>query len=50
MKDECYDCKYNDHGYCHRRSPVIGKDHHAVWPFVYSNDWCGDFEKREYKE
>ena len=55
----CADCKYfdTDNSEC-RRYPSIGKNlvtgdstyFEGQWPYVASNDWCGEFQPKEKDE
>ena len=48
----CDECRFFDNrgggsGGCRRRSPARhGERGDAVWPFVYSKSWCGEWEPR----
>lgn len=50
---DCCACKYFVEdgngigaGRCHRRAPVAGCREGAVWPNVWSEYYCGEFEPR----
>jgi hypothetical protein len=53
VKKECRECKWCDEDTCgaptcRRHAPITLEDKgaHRVWPFIYLDDWCGDWEMR----
>jgi hypothetical protein len=34
-------------GECRKHTPRVARDGRAQWPATKSNDWCGEFERRE---
>ncbi len=58
-KAKCETCRFWDQwhvgavdGMCRRRSPPPGMppmdgDLAASWPITRTNDWCGEYEKKE---
>lgn len=39
----CFNCRFFRPNLCRRHAP-IGIDPRERWPFVISEDWCGDHE------
>jgi len=48
-KPMCGECAWLDKGItCRRFPPKQTKNlHYAVWPNVYTTDWCGEYKARE---
>lgn len=52
----CPGCSYPNEIRCQRHAPqiglsdVYGGQQRAQWPLVAREDWCGDYELREYRE
>ena len=51
----CGACQYfvldgrtNGSGRCQRRAPVADHRKRAVWPHVWTDYWCGEFEPRQH--
>jgi hypothetical protein len=55
MTRQCGDCEFfarfdDEAGECRRRAPsptVYQQDSFARWPFVNTDDWCGDFKEKQ---
>jgi hypothetical protein len=45
--EQCSNCRYIRSGSCRRWSPkVLGDSGTAIWPLVYLDDWCGEYEQK----
>ena len=55
--DKCEMCRWYRNGLCIKSPPTIFKidvmeDHHyydTVWPYVQKDDFCGSFEKGDWR-
>lgn len=56
-KRECRICEYSSftleengsltEGECHRYPPIIKTGENTEFPFVFPDDWCGEFKEEE---
>ena len=58
MKQYCKNCKYHySNRQCRRHAPQLliktsqadGYIEKTIFPTMYDNDWCGDFERKDKK-
>ena len=43
-KNTCGDCRYYSVYECRRHSPTTVKESQRIWPYVGTQDFCGDWE------